>query len=933
MKITKKIVLLLLIIVAGYFIFNFFDKTRQITYSFTEFDKSKSDARQYKYIELKNGLRAFLVSDQNTDKAAASMRVFAGFYDTPKDGMGVPHFTEHMLFLGNKKYPEPNFYQEYIGKHGGSTNAYTTLMETVYYFDVSKDSLSGALDIFSQFFISPLFTAKYIDKEKNAVDSEYKMNFKNDFWRRTSVDQETANPEHPHAYFYCGNLETLSSDDNFSLRNKVMQFYNKYYFSKNMVLTLVGPYSLDELQKMALEYFSGIPESGQAIEDRSYANIPIYRENDLAKIINLKSEDDGYQMYVSFPIDNAINKYQTSPEGYISNLLSRRDQKSLYDTLINAGYINNIYSWVSELDKNNSILYVAFDMTENGRNEYEKIVNKLFAFINLIKAEGVNEWRFQEMQAISQTAFDFVSKEPPIWFAVGLSKNVNDVPLKHTLTAERLKFSYSREDILSTLSKLVPDNMRIVLSSKQEKTNKQEKYYKVPYSITKIAKQNLHKWSHATDDSLELRKKNPYIAENVHPVYQDKKQNDEPVKIHQDSSCQIWCLADRQFALPEIDVKINLFNDNLNKNIQNSILSDLYVTSLNEHLHRKYADAMDALNYLFVSGDGNKLHISITSYSMDITTKLVREVSNELERFIPTENRFIEIKNQFIRQFKNNEVLPPYQYAFSEAKNYLIKGYWQDSEKAKHIENLQYTDMLKFISLSKKATAKEAIIYGGVNCNSIKKDIVNSINAGLNSKMVYSFTYKDLVTSLPARENNKLIRTRHADSAVLQIYLSSKRDVANIAKFILLGHILEEPFHTELRTEKQLGYVMHASGYGIHDVMGLFYIGQSATVSSKEMLAAFEAFIQKSSEKLFMNMSDDDFMKYKKSLRHLILKQPDNRHEVLDKIVKEIYLHRYDFNRREKIAMELEKISKKELSEFYKKITAMSGVQKLVLHT
>jgi insulysin len=46
-----------------------------------------------------------------------------------------------------------------LSHHGGSSNAFTAKEHTNYFFDVSPDSLYGALDRFAQFFISPLFEA------------------------------------------------------------------------------------------------------------------------------------------------------------------------------------------------------------------------------------------------------------------------------------------------------------------------------------------------------------------------------------------------------------------------------------------------------------------------------------------------------------------------------------------------------------------------------------------------------------------------------------------------------------------------------------------------------------------------------------------------------------------------------------------------------
>ncbi len=65
----------------------------------------------------------------------------------PSSVPGLAHFLEHMLFMGTEKFPQENAYQLYLSNHGGSSNAYTSQDHTVYYFDVSSDSLNGALEV------------------------------------------------------------------------------------------------------------------------------------------------------------------------------------------------------------------------------------------------------------------------------------------------------------------------------------------------------------------------------------------------------------------------------------------------------------------------------------------------------------------------------------------------------------------------------------------------------------------------------------------------------------------------------------------------------------------------------------------------------------------------------------------------------------------
>ena len=73
--------------------------------------------------------------------------------------------------MGTKKYPEENEYSNYLSKNAGSSNAYTSLEETNFYFEVSHGAFEGALDRFARFFIDPLMLDSSSARELNAVDS------------------------------------------------------------------------------------------------------------------------------------------------------------------------------------------------------------------------------------------------------------------------------------------------------------------------------------------------------------------------------------------------------------------------------------------------------------------------------------------------------------------------------------------------------------------------------------------------------------------------------------------------------------------------------------------------------------------------------------------------------------------------------------------
>lgn len=163
--------------------------------------KSQQDNRDYRGLQLSNGLKVLLISDPSTDKSAAAMTVDIGHMSDPANVPGLAHFCEHMLFLGTKKYPNENAYSTYLTENGGTSNASTYSDNTKYYFDVAHDKFDGALDRFAQFFIAPLFTESATDREINAVNSEHEKNLAIDVWRIRQVNKSLADETHPFSKF------------------------------------------------------------------------------------------------------------------------------------------------------------------------------------------------------------------------------------------------------------------------------------------------------------------------------------------------------------------------------------------------------------------------------------------------------------------------------------------------------------------------------------------------------------------------------------------------------------------------------------------------------------------------------------------------------------------------------------------------------------
>lgn len=281
--------------------------------------KSQQDNRDYRGLQLTNGLKVLLISDPATDKAAAAMTVDVGHMSDPENLPGLAHFCEHMLFLGTKKYPNENAYSTYLSENGGSSNASTFADNTKYYFDVVPNKLEGALDRFAQFFTSPLFTLSATDREINAVNSEHEKNLATDVWRIRQVNKALSDPNHPYSKFGTGNEKTLKEDPKqmgINVRDELLKFHDEWYSANIMCLSVYGKESLDELEAMIIPRFSEIVNKN--VESPKWTEHPFLPEYYGTKILVVPVKDSR-TLTLTFPTDDLDQYYKASVSICCSN--------------------------------------------------------------------------------------------------------------------------------------------------------------------------------------------------------------------------------------------------------------------------------------------------------------------------------------------------------------------------------------------------------------------------------------------------------------------------------------------------------------------------------------------------------------------------------------------------------------------------------------
>lgn len=112
---------------------------------------------------------------KESDSFAMSLCVNIGSFSDPVEAQGLAHLLEHMVSMGSERYPADNHFDRFLYRNAGYSNAETGCEYTKFYFEVPMKYSQEASDIFASMFQAPKLAKESIDKEKQVVDSEFKM--------------------------------------------------------------------------------------------------------------------------------------------------------------------------------------------------------------------------------------------------------------------------------------------------------------------------------------------------------------------------------------------------------------------------------------------------------------------------------------------------------------------------------------------------------------------------------------------------------------------------------------------------------------------------------------------------------------------------------------------------------------------------------------
>jgi insulysin len=861
--------------------------------------KSSIDRRLYRFQTLENGMKMLLISDHLADMSAAALSVRVGQFHDPVEREGLAHFLEHMLFLGTEKYPEEGAYRKFITENGGRSNAGTGQERTSYFFSVQKEAFQEALDRFGYFFISPTLDADFVQRERNAVNSEYQLKRKEDARRYREVRRKTSNPAHPFSKFSVGNLDTLS-DEHGLVWEDLRKFYDAQYSADRMNVVLISAHSLDEMEGWATDLFTQVPKR----EKINQEIVPVLLPTQLQKIVSLKSLKNKRKIVLQFPAPSLEEHFDQQIDSLLFRLLGHEGEGSLAAVLKEQGWLENLNAGNSGSDDH--VLYdISMELTSEGYANWEEVVGMVMAYVRLIQNTDLQRY-YQENRRLEDLRFSFAESQDPAGSAYSAASALHYVPAEHVLDYKRVFAPLKKELLSEHLNALSLTNMRIMKMAPDIEGDQVEPLYDTSYRVDSFLPEQQQKWGEAVDERLSLPKMNPYLPTDV--SLKDIPEENIPSLIWEDEGVVLWHHSDMEFSIPKVQSHVDLL---FSETPKQRLIRELWVSLIQKSIEKNAYPQSLAGSSMSVRNLNAGIRLRVEAYH-ERHRAMNKELMTAVFEGIRSEELFIRIKNEKMEDIQNRSKERPYNQALRALRKALVVHSSTAVESLEIYDTLRYEEFLIAIGEMKSQGFVRILTYGNLtpeDAKSFGMEVLVDMDLKAHTDRPEPHLF------VPEKDISWNLTVDHHDSVFVRHLQGTNPSMREQARYLFFAHLIRAPFFTELRTKQQLGYIVSAAYSRRHGLPAVRFGIQSSNTHPDELEKRVEAFLSDKQEWV-KNMSDSEFEESRQGLIAKLTAKDGSFSERAQRWAENLDVGMMKFDRKAKLVAQLKGLNQREMEIF-----------------
>ena len=222
-------------------------------------------ALQANKVKLDNGLTVIISADHSVPGVALDLRYHVGSKDEDAGRTGFAHLFEHLMFMGARHVPYPQF--DTLMEAAGGTNNASTSSDVTEYHEVGPSNLLETFLWMEADRLATLgqeMTQEKLETQRKIVLNERRQSYENRPYGLAGLAlEEHLYPEgSPYHWPVIGSAKDLEA----AQLTDVTRFFANWYVPGNAILAIVGDVEPAQAEALVRKYFGWLP--GKAIPER-----------------------------------------------------------------------------------------------------------------------------------------------------------------------------------------------------------------------------------------------------------------------------------------------------------------------------------------------------------------------------------------------------------------------------------------------------------------------------------------------------------------------------------------------------------------------------------------------------------------------------------------------------------------------------------------
>ena len=537
----------------------------------------------------------------------------------------------------------------------------------------------------------------------------------------------------------------------------------------------------------------------------------------------------------------------------------------------------------------------------------------------------------------------------------------------------------TRDNVQRYLQELTVENALVTVLSKsfEGQTNQNEKWYGTKYSVSRIAPSTLASWKNPESSrklQLDFPKPNMFIPTESglrvkFPPNEKRRAKtfeermtpiEAPRIVRDDGPSGPWTVyfkEDRTYGKPLGFIVFQVLTKEVFASSTNAALANLYEISaadrLNEYAYDGTCTTPDhsCANLIKTHSLPSAANLAGLTYEVKVLPRGVRltfggyndklkkfasfisrKLSVDVNDLLPKDDKdFDRYKDQIMRGLSAFDVKQPYAHASYYAQLSLQPRRFQYTNRELRDATRRTTlpDLISYVNSLWTSGKGIALIQG----NYEEKDaleLVKSVGDVLPFRPIAPSDYPPRIEALPLPHSKPftvpprlLVAEPNPsnENCVSHIMLQSlEKTEKDHVLMEILNAIVEEPFYNEMRTKKQLGYIVASGVKGLAETRTISFIVQSNVAPSDSLTIEILSFLDTVEKNLLSKLNNGDIAVYAKSL---IDKKTEPDKELAMEVTRnwsEISTGRFQFDRLQREAATLLDVEKDDLMDFWRRL-------------